>query len=116
MVYMAMGHPNKIEPKDSPEGKKGELWTYSRYYANLSASEVQAATFSTESAYQPQPGFTYTSGGRVYPIGSGPGQSIGTTGGPQGGSMEPADLPSYTFYVLFLDGKVVKIGANQNMN
>ena len=116
MVYMAMGHPNKIEPKDSPEGKKGEMWIYSRYYANLSASEVQAAKFSTESAYQPQPAFTNTVNGRQVPIGMGPPQCIATTGGPQGGSMEPADLPSYTFYVLFREGKVFKIGAEKNMN
>ena len=34
------------------------------------------------------------------------------TGGPQGASMEPSDLQSYTLYVLFEDGKVTKLGIN----
>ncbi len=114
MVYIAMGHPSLIEPMTDPDGKKGELWTYKSYYPNLSASEVQTAKFSKESAYQPQPAFTYKVGAKVYPIGQGPGQTIGQTGGPQGGSMEPADLPSYTFHVLFTEGKVNKIAAEQN--
>ena len=125
MVYMAMGHPTKIEPKDDPEGRKGELWTYSRYYPNLTASEVQSAKFNPESPYQPLPPTMQTAGG-AYPNGPNVPQiprgmsqipeSIAKTGGPQGGSMEPADLPSYTFYILFLEGKVLKIGAEQNLN
>jgi len=46
-------------------------------------------------------------------LGTGP-QSIATTGGPQGGSMELADLPSYTLWVTFQDGKVVKLKLDPN--
>jgi hypothetical protein len=43
-------------------------------------------------------------------------ESIAKTGGPQGGTMEPADLTSYTIEVLFAGGKVVRIGAEKNPN
>ncbi len=42
------------------------------------------------------------------------GASAGTTGGPQGGSMEPADLRSYLIKVLFVSDKVTRVGANVN--
>ena len=41
-------------------------------------------------------------------------QSIGTTGGPQGGSMEPADLQSYTFIVTLTNGQVTKMKLDPN--
>lgn len=44
----------------------------------------------------------------------GGGQSIGTTGGPQGGSMEPADLQSYTFILTLTNGVVTKMKLDPN--
>jgi len=44
------------------------------------------------------------------------GESIGKTGGPQGGSMEPATLQSYTMQVLFQNGKAAKMAAVANLN
>ena len=126
MVYMAMGHPNKIETKTFPQGSV-ELWTYSRYYPNVDAVHgFQFAEYSAESVYQPQmpamqsvPGSnSYDPFGPKIPMGMSPGggESIAKTAGPQGGSMEPGALRSYTVLVLFQEGKVVRIGASQNYN
>ena len=63
MVYMAMGHPDKVESKDLPEGHV-DLWTYSRYYPDLSSIHgFQSAKFTAESAYQPQPASMQTATG-----------------------------------------------------
>ena len=128
MVYMAMGHPNKIDAKASPEGPV-ELWTYSRYYPNVDAVHgFQFAEYTAESVYQPQmasmqtptaPGnYANDAFGPKVPTGMdrGGGESIGKTAGPQGGSMEPGGLRSYTVLVLFKDGKVIRTGASQNYN
>ena len=38
-------------------------------------------------------------------------------GGPQGvSSAEPADLQSYTFLILFKEGKVARFGIDPNVN
>jgi hypothetical protein len=118
MVYIAMGRPDTVDTKDSPEGKS-ELWTYKQYYPNVDAVHgFGHANFSTESAYQPQPSTTQTDAttGATVPTGMARGgaDTIGRTGGPQGGSIEPADLRSYTIKVLFADGKVVRLGADPN--
>ena len=126
MVYMAMGHPNKIETKQFPQGQV-ELWTYSRYYPNVDAVHgFQFAEYSAESVYQPQMATMQSASGSYandpfgakVPMGMdrGGGESIAKTGGPQGGSMEPGGLRSYTVMVLFQDGKVARIGASQNYN
>ena len=128
MVYMAMGHPNKIETKTFPQGSV-ELWTYSRYYPNVDAVHgFQFADYSAESVYQPQmaamqtptaPGnYANNPFGAKVPTGMdrGGGESIGKTAGPQGGSMEPGALRSYTVIVLFENGAVARIGATQNYN
>jgi len=116
MVYIAMGKPDKVETKQLAEGK-AEMWIYSRYYPNVDAVHgYRSAEFTTESAYQPQRALKETNSGGTAPAGmsrSG-GASLGTTGGPQGGSMEPADLRSYTIKVLFANDKVTRIGADQN--
>ena len=44
------------------------------------------------------------------------GESIAKLAGPQGGSMEPADLRSYTLKGMFAGDKVVQIGADQNVH
>lgn len=115
MVYIAMGRPDKVETKDLPEGK-AELWIYSRFYPSIDAVHgFKHQEFTTESAYQPQ---RSTTGRGGVPVGMdmGTGSSISATGGPQGGSMEPADLRSYTIKVLFAGDKVAKIGAAMNDN
>ena len=131
MVYMAMGHPSKVESQEFPEGKR-ELWTYSHYYPNYDAGQgFRTAPYTTESHYQRDT--TVAANGRSYgdptaangmhrePIGMdignrGTGPSIDGGSPPQGGSMEPADLQSYTFMVLFKDGKVARFGADPNIN
>jgi hypothetical protein len=118
MVYIAMGRPDKVESQDLPEGK-AELWTYKQFYPNVDAIHgFGRANFSTESAYQPQPATTQLDAttGNTVPTGMARGgaDTIGRTGGPQGGSMEPADLRSYTIKVLFAGGKVVRMGADAN--
>jgi hypothetical protein len=128
MVYIAMGKPDKVETKDFPEGR-AEMWTYTHYFPNVDAIHgFRHADFSTESAYQPQRSLTQTvAGAGVYandlgaaqePLGQDRygGESLYKTGGPQGGSMEPADLRSYTIKVLFASGKVVRFGANENVH
>jgi hypothetical protein len=44
----------------------------------------------------------------------GTGGSISATGGPQGGSMEPADLQSYTFILTLTNGVVTKMKLDPN--
>ena len=126
MVYMAMGKPTTVEKKELPEGH-AEMWIYTHYYPNVDAIHgFQHANFTTESAYQPQRALTQTVAG-VYPNDLGAKQepmgmdrngneSIAKTGVAQGGSMEPADLRSYTLKVLFAGDKVVQIGADQNVH
>ena len=126
MVYIAMGKPNQIETKELPEGH-AELWTYSQFYPNVDAIHgFRHEEFSTESAYQPQRAVEQTKAGYYandmnspkVPMGMdrAGGESIAKTGGPQGGSMEPATLRSYTVKVLFAGTKVVRIGAEENPN
>ncbi|RFC51572.1 MAG: hypothetical protein DUW69_000109 [Verrucomicrobia bacterium] len=114
MVYIAMGHPDKVATPELPEGK-AELWTYSRFYPHVDAVHgFRYANFTTESAYQPQRPTLQSNGA---PVGmSRAGETAFRTGGPQGGTMEPADLASYTINVLFVDGKVVRIATERNSN
>ncbi len=127
MVYLAMGRPDKIDSKEFPQGH-AEMWTYTHFYPNVDAVHgFRHANFNTESAYQPQRELTLGSTAPFHGLGNaegppvgqgfqGVGESIFATGGPQGGNMEPADLRSYTIKVLFASGKVVQIGADENMN
>ena len=128
MVYIAMGRPSKVETKDLPQGRL-ELWTYPRYYPYLDAVHgFRFAPFTTESAYQPQMATTQTNisrgdyallpGGASVPIGMDRkgGETAFLTSGPQGGSMEPATLQSYTMQVLFQNGKVSRMAAIPNLN
>jgi len=126
MVYIALGHPDKIDAKELSEGH-AEMWVYTHYYPNVDAIHgFRHADFSTESAYQPQRALLQTQAGDdpfhptlpLVPVGMdhNGAESIAKTGGPQGGSMEPADLRSYTIKVLFASGKVVRIGADENVH
>jgi hypothetical protein len=120
MVYIAMGRPTKVETREDPRGHV-ELWTYSQYYPDVNAVRgFRHANYTIESAYQPQLATTQDQGngpnrGVGVPLGmAGHPETLFKTGGPQGGSMEPADLRSYTVKVLFAGGKVVQIGADEN--
>ena len=131
MVYMAMGHPTKIESKDYPEGRR-ELWTYNHYYPNYDAGQgFRYAPFTAEMHYQPDTTMASGSGGTYddhpgaggnnprIPLGMDQGHlgtSIDSGGPPQGGSAEPADLQSFTFLVLFKEGKVARMGVDPNVN
>ena len=126
MVYIALGKADKVETKDLPEGHV-EMWTYTRAYPDVSSLRgFQSAAFTPESAFQTMPTSTQSAaganpnaiGGSSIPRGMdrGGGESISKTGGPQGGTMEPAAPPSYTIQVIFTDGKAAKMSAVPNMN
>jgi hypothetical protein len=120
MVYIALGRPDKVETRDYPQGHV-ELWTYGRYYPHVDAVHgFRHAEFTTESAYQPQIQTTQDQGngpnrgvGVPFGMGRAPETSF-KTGGGQGGTIEPADLRSYTVQVLLASGKVVQIAAAEN--
>jgi predicted small secreted protein len=115
MVYMAMGRPSKVESKADPGAGRVELWTYNNYYPPLDAGHMQYVPVSGESVYRPS--FMMTLNGLQVPLGtSGLKPSIFTTGPPQGGTGEPAALQSYTFLILFENGKVAQFGGRPNMN
>jgi hypothetical protein len=120
MVYIAMGKADKVEAKDLPAGKT-EIWTYSRYYPTDGALRgMHFTNFNTDSAYSAQATTTQIdpATGKTVPLGmaTGGGQSIAKTGGPQGGSMEPANLASYTIQIMFVNGVVTKMAASPNIN
>ncbi len=100
MVYIAIGKPTTVENKETEAGAV-EVWTYKNYYPTTDAATMRYGSVSGESHYQRQ-----ATGAPTAVSASRTPQSISTTGGPQGGTMEPADLQSYTFTVTFKDGKV----------
>jgi hypothetical protein len=108
MVYMAMGHPSKVKPV-TISGETAELWIYDNYYPPVNAFHMRYSDFGPELPYQPVPSVN------GLPAGSGQSPaSIATTGPPQGGSMEPADLRSFTIWVLFQNGQVVRLMGAPN--
>ncbi len=128
MVYLAMGHPSKVEAKELKDGH-AELWSYKNYYPNdmqATMGGYRAAEFTRESPYQPQFKDTQDAPGsdphnnfnQQVPVGMAISHSelpsLSKAGPPQGASMEPADLQSYTYVILFLNGKVVRIYAAYN--
>ena len=130
MVYMAVGTPSKVAPVKFTEGGQGEIWTYRNFYPAFDAGSMHYTPPTTESVYQPERfvNYPYTSvtdydGEEFYmsggltnkPLGMTrtPG-SIAATGGPQGGSMEPADLQAYTLRLVIADGKVSAISLQPN--
>jgi len=121
MVYMAVGHATTVEPVKTPDGSNGELWTYHNYYPPYDAAHARYAAYDSDTMLQPSKtqsmdiGNTGGTGPMKIPAGQGGlRQSISTTGGPQGGSMEPADLKAFTLQVLFQAGKVTQIGIKPN--
>jgi len=107
MVYIAIGKPTKVETKETENGTI-EMWTYKNYYPSQDAANMKY-NLSGESKNM------HTATGAPPPVNSGrTGPSISATGGPQGGTMEPADLQSYTFQVGFKDGKVSEMKLDPN--
>lgn len=116
MVYMAIGNPSTKQPSG-----EDEVWIYKNYYPSTGAVAAKQ-TLNTDrglgdsnfkNGIQSE---SNGSGGRQR-VGSGKGgvgQSASTTGGPQGGSMEPADLASYTLYVTFTNGAVSHLKLDEN--
>ena len=128
MVYIALGRPTRVTARDFPEGH-AELWTYGRCYPTADAIRgFKPVSLALDSAYQPPaatPPPNFSGGSRPNnTLGTkapmeadhGANESISKTGGPQGGSMEPADLPSYTIQVLFEAGQVARLSAVPNAN
>lgn len=110
MVYMAMGRPSKVKPV-TISGEAAELWIYDNYYPPVDAFHMRYSDFGPELPYQPAPSVN----GSGQPAGLGPSPaSIATTGPPQGGSMEPANLRSFTIWVLFQNGQVVRLMGAPN--
>lgn len=109
MVYMAIGNPSSKEPLGN-----GEVWIYKRYYPSASAEKV-LRTLNTEPNVS-----TLTAGG----LGTNP-RNANATGdrnggnlaqaGMQGGSMEPADVSSYTLRVTFEAGVVKHLKLEPNL-
>ncbi len=121
MVYMAMGNPSKVQEEGTHQ-----LWTYKYYYPPGDTTHVRYHYYAEQGmkdrnitlgavmeggggagAGSPQPVGISIHGNTPYAFRGGP---------PQGGSMEPADLQSYTIQVLFESGKVAQIGAQENVN
>ncbi len=119
MVYMAMGTASNSKT----DGNR-ELWTYKYYYPPGDLTHVRYHYYA-EQALQDRhlvhgvlmqgmetlghPTPVIANKGMVMPEAFKPGP-------PQGGSMEPADLQSYTIQVLFEGGKVTQIGVQENIN
>lgn len=117
MVYIAVGNPS--EKKTASDG---ELWVYKNYYPSEGAEKVKYSLTTERGMDHNIIGgmLTESNGGIASssrPAGSTQGGTTGSishTGGPQGGSMEPADLKSYTFYVAFQNGLVTQMRLDPN--
>ena len=121
MVYLAVGSPSRVEPMKDSEGNMGEIWIYTRYYPTADAAHARYIPYQADSPFLPskaQPSGPDNVGnagrGDQGPAGLNQTQSLGATGGPQGGSLEPPDLRAYTLQVLFQDGKVAGVGIKPN--
>jgi len=111
MVYMAIGNPSTKTPIGA-----GEMWIYKNYYPSAAAEQVRV-TFNTESHYANSSNLAPGMPGSNAPSGSRAGKSTPSnsqTSGPQGGSIEPADLVSYTLWLTFENGVVSKMKLDQN--
>jgi hypothetical protein len=118
MIYMAIGNPST--KKSVAEGS--EIWIYKNYYPSVGADKVKYSLTTEKSMDHNVIGgmlMENTGGiaGGQRPAGSTQGGTTGSisqTGGPQGGSMEPADLASYTLYVAFQKGVVTQMRLDPN--
>ena len=112
MVYMAIGNPTT----KTTEGG-AEVWTYKRYYPTVGADQVKY-TMNTERPYANSNNLSPGMPGSTARSGSASSNrnptSIAATGGPQGGSMEPGELVSYTLWVTFENGVVTHMKLEPN--
>ena len=112
MVYMAIGNPDTKQPEGT-----GEMWTYKHYYPTVGADQVKY-TMNTEQHYANSSNLAPGMPGSLAKTGPQAGSrtptSISQTGGPQGGSMEPADMVSYTLWVTFEGGVVTHLKLEPN--
>jgi hypothetical protein len=115
MAFLAIGNPSTKQA--TPDG--GELWTYKNYYPSAAAGNVKytlntarnggntAGSVRTESnSHGGQQAAGAAAGGAA--------PSASATGAPQGASMEPADVASYTLWITFQNGVITNIKADQN--
>jgi len=102
MVYLALGAPQQVQTKDTPEGK-AEMWAYKNFTTTGPASTL---------SYNP-PGSRNTMV-QAPPSASGHGGSprTATSGGPIP-TLDLADIPLQTLYVFFFDGRVFEIKVDQ---
>jgi hypothetical protein len=122
MVYMAVGSPSRVEPMKNSDGSVAEVWIYNRYYPTADAAHARYTPYKADSPFLPSTTQATTSdngSGNIGRSGQGPAgvsqaQSIGATGAPQGGSLEPPDLRAYTLQVLLQDGQVAGVGIKPN--
>ena len=109
MVYMAIGNPTSKEPVGT-----GELWIYKRYYPTAGAEKV-LYTLNPEShnSGNPNAGMPGSNARNGNATGD---RNLGglAQSGAQGGSMEPADVASYTLWVTFEDGVVTHLKLQAN--
>ena len=111
MVYMALGTPKTVKSKDAPEGKI-EMWTYTNYYRVVAASSVSLSVNNpnpTNPRYTMNTPVPTSAPGVLTPA---PPSLFATTDSPTY-SLDVADSPAHTVYVLLFNGKVfdIKIGT-----
>lgn len=113
MVYMAIG--NASTKQRQADGS--ELWVYKTYYPTVAADQMKYS-MNTEQHFANSGNLLPGAQGSNAPAGSATSNrnptSIAKTGGPQGGSMEPADMVSYTLWVTFENGAVTHMKLDQN--
>ena len=120
MVYLAIGHPSRVDPGELSSAGPGELWVYRNYFPTPDAVSAHYSAFTSEAAFQP----ATHSGTEGLGVNGAPaisksaamagGRAITDMRAPQGGSLEPSDLQAFTLLVLFHDGRVTRIGIKPN--
>ena len=110
MVYMAIGNPSSKEPLGT-----GEVWIYRHYFPTPGAEHLKS-TLNTESRHSNEASVNAGMLGGNAKAGTA-NRNLGTVAAasePQGGSMEPADMASYTFWVTFEGGVVTHLKLEEN--
>ena len=114
VVSVAWGIKTQYTPPAVPDTLVDDVVFANSFYLNfyppLDARHVRRAPYTTESIYQPTRTDPSAQGAAAVPHGLGLDYPATLTAGPQGGPQDPADLKSFTLYVLFQQGKVTKIG------
>ena len=110
MVYMAIGQAPKVKQDSAPAGGSDELWTYPIFYLPPNATHYRPATEKVTTPYEAAR--TTAAPAAQSQTVSGNARAASTTA--TTGSLEPADLQSYTLNVSFHNGKVVKYWITRN--